>query len=102
MFRCPHCNKPEISPLRKLILSPGLKANCGSCGGLSEIRYPSWLIALLPSSILLIAALFVDSETAAWSLNIIGLFLMIIFPFFFTPLYIEDKSDLTSEVKRPS
>jgi hypothetical protein len=90
MFRCPHCNKPGISPLRKLILSPGLVANCGSCGGSSGIRYPSWLIALLPGSILMIAALFVDSETAAWSFNIIGLILMIILPFFFTPLHVEN------------
>jgi hypothetical protein len=90
MFRCPHCNKPGISPLRKLILSPGLVANCGSCGGSSGIRYPSWLIALLPGSILMIAALFVDSETAEWSLNIVGLILMIILPFFFTPLHVEN------------
>jgi hypothetical protein len=90
MFRCPHCNKPEISPLRKLILSPGLVANCGSCGGSSGIRYPSWLNAMLPGLILMIAALFVDSDTAEWSLNIVGLFLMVILPFFFTPLQVEN------------
>ena len=90
MFRCPHCNKPGISPLRKLILSPGFIANCSSCGGSSGIRYPSWLIAMLPGLILMIAALFVDSETAEWSLNIVGLILMIILPFFLTPLHLEN------------
>ena len=89
MFRCPHCNKPEISPLRKLILSPGLVANCVSCSGSSGIRYPYWIIAMLPGLILMIAALFVGSETTEWSLNIVGLFLMITLPFFFTPLHIE-------------
>jgi len=35
-------------------------------------------------------AFFVDSETAEWSLNIVGLILMIILPFLFTPLHKED------------
>jgi hypothetical protein len=90
MFRCPHCENPGISPLRKVILSPGLTAICSACSGSSRIRYPSWLIAMLPGTILMIAALFVGSESVGWSLNIIGLFLMIILPFFFTPLHIED------------
>jgi hypothetical protein len=90
MFRCPHCNKPEIAPLRKLILSPGLEANCASCGGVSGIRYPSWLIALLPGTILMIAAMFMESATAEWSLNIIGIILMILLQFFFTPLHVYD------------
>ena len=90
MFRCPHCNDKGISPLRKLILSPGFITNCSSCGSSSGIRYPSWLIALLPGSILMIAALFVESESAEWSLNIIGIILMIILPLLFTPLQIEE------------
>ena len=90
MFRCPHCNDKGISPLRKVILSPGLVAICSACSGSSSLRYPSWLIAMLPGSILMIVALFVGSESVEWSLNIIGLFLMINLPFFFTPLHIED------------
>jgi hypothetical protein len=90
MFRCPHCNDKGISPLRKLILSPGFITICSSCSGSSGIRYPSWLIALLPGSILMIAALFVESESAEWSLNIIGIILMIILPLLFTPLQIEE------------
>jgi hypothetical protein len=89
MFRCPHCNNRGISPLRKLILSPGLIATCGSCGGTSGIGYPSWLIAILPGSILMIAALFVDSAATEWSLNIVGLILMFILPFWFAPLHKE-------------
>jgi hypothetical protein len=90
MFRCPHCEKPAISPLRKAILSPGLLASCKSCSGLSGIRYPSWLTAMLPGSVLMIAALFVDSSSAEWSLNIMGLILMIVIPPLFTPLHRED------------
>ena len=90
MFRCPHCEKPSISPLRKAILSPGLLATCNSCEGSSGVRYPSWLTAMLPGSVLMIAALFVDSDSVEWSLNIIGLVFMIVIPLLFTPLHRED------------
>ena len=90
MFNCPHCEKPGISPLRKVILSPGLLATCNSCGGTSSTRYPSWLTAMLPGSILMIAAMFVASDLVEWSLNILGLMLMIIIPFWFAPLHKED------------
>ena len=77
MISCPHCKKPSISPLRKAILSPGLIATCKSCSGSSGLRYPSWLIAMVPGSLLMIAAIFVDTDSVEWSLNIIGLILMI-------------------------
>ncbi len=90
MFRCPHCENTGISPLCKAILSPGLLATCKSCNKRSGVRYPSWLLAMLPGSSLMIAALFVDSNSAEWSLNIIGLILMIFISFLFTPLHRED------------
>ena len=90
MFNCPHCKKPDISPLRKSILSPGLIATCKSCSGTYGLRYPSWLTAMLPGSILMIAAMFVDTASVEWSLNIIGLLLMIIIPLMFAPLHKED------------
>ena len=91
MFRCPHCEKPGISPLRKVILSPGLLATCNSCSGSSSIRYPSWLTAMLPGSILMIAALFVASESLEWGLNIAGFILMVVIPLLFTPLRKENE-----------
>jgi len=90
MINCPHCEKPSISPLRKAILSPGLIATCKSCNGSSGLRYPSWLIAMVPGSLLMIAATFVDTDSVEWSLNIIGLILMIIIPLMFAPLHKED------------
>ena len=89
MFHCPHCEKPGISPLRKAILSPGLLATCKSCHGLSGIRYSSWLLAMLPGSVLMIAALFVESDPIEWALNISGLVLVVIIPWLFTPLHTE-------------
>jgi hypothetical protein len=89
MFNCPHCEKPGIPPLRKAILSPGLLATCKSCSGLSGIRYSAWLTAMLPGSVLMIAALFVESGAAEWSLNIIGLILMVVVPWLFAPLHME-------------
>ena len=45
---------------------------------------------MVPGTVLMVMALFVDSETVEWSLNIIGLILMIVIPFLFTPLHIEE------------
>ena len=90
MFHCPHCEKPGISPVRKAILSPGLLATCKSCNGSSTLRYPSWLMGMLPGSILMIASMFVDSGSVEWSLNIIGIILMIIIPLLFAPLHKEE------------
>jgi hypothetical protein len=44
---------------------------------------------MLPGSILMIAALFAVSESVEWLLNIGGLALMIVLPFFFAPLQVE-------------
>lgn len=90
MFHCPHCEKLGISPVRKAILSPGLLATCKSCSGSSTLRYPSWLMGMLPGSILMIAAMFVDSDSIEWSLNITGVILMIIIPLMFAPLHKEE------------
>jgi len=90
MFCCPHCEKPGISSLRKAVLSPGLLATCNSCSGLSSIRYPSWLTAMLPGSVLMIAALFVASGSLEWGLNILGFILMVVIPFLFSPLHREN------------
>jgi hypothetical protein len=89
MFRCPHCEKPGISPLRKAILSPGLLATCKSCSRQSGIRYASWLLAMLPGTLLMIAALFVEPGPIEWALNIFGLILMVVIPWLFSPLHTE-------------
>ena len=89
MFRCPHCEKPGIPPLRKVIMSPGLLATCKTCNRSSGLRYTSWLLAMVPGSVLMIIALFVNSESMEWTLNIIGLLLMILVPLVFAPLHRE-------------
>ena len=37
MYRCPHCNAPEISILGKLWSGSASPATCGSCGGYSYV-----------------------------------------------------------------
>jgi len=44
---------------------------------------------MLPGSVLMIAAMFVETDSVEWSLNIIGVILMIIIPLLFTPLHKE-------------
>jgi len=46
---------------------------------------------MLPGSVLMIAALIVDSESLEWSLNIVGFMLMVVIPFLFTPLRKENE-----------
>jgi hypothetical protein len=72
-------------------MSPGLLATCKSCKGVSSLRYPSWLIAMLPGSVLMIVALFVASESLEWGLNIVGFILMVAIPFLITPLHKENE-----------
>jgi len=44
---------------------------------------------MLPGTALMITALFVDSDSVEWSLNTIGVTLMIVIPWLFTPLHME-------------
>ncbi len=90
MFRCPHCEKSGIQAFRKAILSPGLLATCQSCKQTSSIRYTGWLTAMLPGTALMIGALFTESETMEWALNIGGIALVIALPLFFAPLHKAD------------
>jgi hypothetical protein len=46
---------------------------------------------MLPGSVLMIAALFVASETLEGGLNIVGFILMVVIPFIFTPLRKENE-----------
>ena len=86
MFKCPHCNKPGIKPLRKAILSPGLSAKCTSCNSESTITYPSWLTAMIPGSILMLATLVMDTGDYETPLNVVGFILMVLIPFLTAPL----------------
>jgi hypothetical protein len=46
---------------------------------------------MLPGSVLMIAALFVASDSLEWGLNIVDFTLMAVIPFVFTPLHKENK-----------
>jgi Mn2+/Fe2+ NRAMP family transporter len=87
MFKCPHCEEKGIHPVRKAILSPGIPATCKSCEAESTLRYKSWLTAMIPGSLLMLTAFFVNSEQLETLLDYSGLALMIILPFIFTPLH---------------
>ncbi len=97
MMHCPHCKKQGISVLRKMILSPGLLATCNACNGDSSVRYKSWLLAMIPGTILMIVALFMDVSSVEWTLNIVGFILILLVPLFYTPLFKEEPFEGESE-----
>ena len=82
----PSLRSTRYFPLRKAILSPGISAVCAVCKKPSSISYPSWLTAMIPGSVLMVAALLVQSQRLEWTLNIVGFLLMIVIPLLFTPL----------------
>ncbi len=86
MHTCPHCSQAAIPAWRKLVMSPGFPARCSSCGGESGITYPAWMLAMLPGTALMVAALFVQESLQEWLLNGIGILLMIVLPYWFAPL----------------
>jgi len=97
MMRCPHCEKQGISVLRKMILSPGLLATCNDCNQDSSVRYKSWLPAMIPGTILMIVALFMDVSSVEWTLNSVGFILLLLVPLFYTPLFKEEQFEEEAE-----
>jgi hypothetical protein len=77
MYQCPHCGKPAITFLRKVILGPGVPVPCQTCEKTVKVSFPDWLKAALPGAALMVAALFFDSDMAVYGLSLIGLALMI-------------------------
>jgi hypothetical protein len=89
-LNCPHCRQPGVSPLRKLVMSPGLPATCSLCDATSGITYRDWLTAMVPGTLLMIIALFMDEPMWEWTLNGFGLALMIAVPYWYAPLRKDD------------
>jgi hypothetical protein len=48
MYRCPHCNNPGISALRRAFLGPAIPATCAACGAKVGVPWGKSAIALLP------------------------------------------------------
>lgn len=86
MLNCPHCGEKGVSPLRKILLSPGLPAKCKSCGEFIAVTYPPVLKAIVPGGLLMIAAEFVDHEILAWTLSLGGIALWLAMHLMFVPL----------------
>ena len=85
-FKCPHCEKPGITTLRKALLSPGMPATCKSCGKSIGVTYRSWIKAMLPGAAIMICAIFLKSDILMYGLSAVGFVLMIWFHLLFVPL----------------
>jgi hypothetical protein len=86
MYQCPHCGKPAISALKKSVLGPGAPVACRSCGKPIKITFPAWAKAATPGAIVMIAALFFDSNLMVYGLSAVGLVLMIGLHLLWAPL----------------
>ena len=86
MYQCPHCGQPAISVLRKTFLGPGVPVACQSCQKNVTVTYPAWLKAAAPGAMVMIAALFFDSDLLVYGLSMAGLALMIGLHLLWVPL----------------
>ncbi len=86
MYKCPHCEEPGITVLRKAFLSPGMPATCKSCGKMIGVTYGSWIKAALPGAAVMVGAIFLKSELLMYGLSVIGFALMIWLHLLLVPL----------------
>ena len=86
MYQCPHCEKPGITVLRKVFLSPGMPATCKSCGKMIGVTYGPWIKAALPGTAVMVGAIFIKSELLMYGISLIGFALMIWFHLLMVPL----------------
>lgn len=90
MYQCPYCGKPAISALRKTVLGPGVPVTCQACGKTIKITYPAWMKATLPGVLVMVAALFFESNLFVYGLSTVGLVLMIALHLLWVPLVKEE------------
>ncbi len=90
MYQCPYCGKPAISALRKTVLGPGVPVTCQACGKAIKITYPAWMKATLPGVLVMVAALFFESNLFVYGLSTVGLVLMIALHLLWVPLVKEE------------
>ena len=69
MYECPYCKKPGITVLRKALLSPGMPAICKSCGKPIVVTYKSWIKGALPGAVVMIGAMFFESNLLTYGLR---------------------------------
>ena len=86
MYQCPHCGKPAVTLLRKAFLGPGAPVPCQFCEKTVKVTFPDWLKAALPGAVVMIAALFFESDLLIYGLSLIGLALMIGLHLMWVPL----------------
>ena len=75
MFKCPHCNEPAVSWLRKMFLGPALPATCRSCGKKVGVPHTA-MIAVIPFGIAIVAARSIEPLAVKALLWIAGFLVM--------------------------
>jgi hypothetical protein len=74
-LECPNCHKPTIPFWRKQLLGPAIAMTCPECDGKVGVPMSS-LLALIPFIAAFIAAQYVTSKVASYTLFIGGFLVM--------------------------
>src|SRR4051794_15319179 len=99
MFRCPHCDQPAISALRKMALGPAWPTACRSCGRKVGVPYSSALLFPLAYLATSPFAFFTPSPPLGLVAGLGGLLVAALLQIAWVPL--EAREGAASRVGRP-
>lgn len=71
--RCPHCGRPALSPLRKLVLGPSVSAACRACGGRIGVAFGRAWLALSPGLVVAASGVPIAHASVRYLPMILGL-----------------------------
>jgi endogenous inhibitor of DNA gyrase (YacG/DUF329 family) len=87
-LECPHCGRPAVSGLRKLLLGPATRATCSECGKRVSVSYLSVLWIFPLCALTMWFAMTPLSGEPSWHVSVLcgGAFLIGMFGFMSMPL----------------
>lgn len=86
MYKCPHCNQPGVTKLRKACLGPALPTKCQACGGKVGVPYGPSIMALSPIFLAFFMFLFSNLILISIGLFVIGTVVSLILYLEWVPL----------------
>ena len=85
MYRCPHCDQPGISAMRKFCLGPAASATCRACGKRVGVPFAA-ILAAVPFIAAIVGATELDSWPARVGVLLAGFVIMSVIHLLWVPL----------------